>query len=425
MSTSEENVGATVKRIPAFTAVKELVERVLPGAALPMARLRTTIYAFCANPLASCFHIAGEIGAGKSTAARVIAMAKRLAPLKAPAAARILKDLRFERPGLISQLLMPWYVELPLTGLAETAAESQLFGVAAKTFTNVAPRSGVFELASTARGVSSEAAAVTGGAVFLDEIAELPMQLQAKLLPVLSGGAYYRLGGEGDALTYKGITITASWKPLDERTIRPDLLSRISDYVGKVPHLEERLEDFDSLVHDIHAHLSRLLAERIDQITKGDSTADRDALSNLLEEVETLDATLIAALRAVPWRLHGNMRGLVRAMERIIIGKEDPAHVISELRPSMGDGTGSRKSVASNPDAMYRVRLARGPNGDGLAKHVKDLQKSESIALRTFLLSEPGRIEELAKALRLEPESLRVQVRQLGRDRTRREDGDD
>jgi len=81
MSTLEENVGATVKRIPAFTAVKELVELVLPGAALPMARLRATIYAFCANPLASCFHIAGEIGAGKSTAARVIAMAKRLAHL--------------------------------------------------------------------------------------------------------------------------------------------------------------------------------------------------------------------------------------------------------------------------------------------------------------------------------------------------------
>ena len=60
----------------------------------------------------------------------------------------------------------------------------------------------------------SEAVQMTGGVVFLDEIGELIPAHQAKLLPVLSGGAFYRVGAEGsiEDLTFRGTLITATWK---------------------------------------------------------------------------------------------------------------------------------------------------------------------------------------------------------------------
>jgi hypothetical protein len=111
----------------------------------------------------------------------VIALTKRLSPLRVAEAKRIVEDIRYEGPNLIDRLwMMPWYVELSLTGLVDSIADSQLFGVAHKAFTDVAPRLGVFEKAASGGG---EGAGVTGGAVFLDEIGDLSPNLQMKLLP--------------------------------------------------------------------------------------------------------------------------------------------------------------------------------------------------------------------------------------------------
>ena len=70
-------------------------------------------------------------------------------------------------------------------------ADTQLFGVAPGAATGVKERLGVFEQAGRGRaGPGDVGAELTGGIVFLDEIADISYSLQAKLLPILSGGTY-------------------------------------------------------------------------------------------------------------------------------------------------------------------------------------------------------------------------------------------
>src|SRR6185312_7458576 len=173
------------------------------------------------------------------------ALLKRVAVMTAREAESFLELAPFSGPKLLDiRYLSSWYREMPLTGLVESLADLQLFGSSKGTFTGATDRAGIFESASTGqmhRGDVPVGAAVTGGVVFLDEIGDLAPNLQTKLLPVLSGGVFYRLGteGRGDAgLHFNGIVITASWKRLDGGRLRPDLLSRVAPYTIVLPGID-------------------------------------------------------------------------------------------------------------------------------------------------------------------------------------------
>ena len=226
---------------PAYPCMEVFLVRALPGKSGSIETLRRRILQFATNPSSKSVLLTGPIGAGKSTVARLIAMLKRVAHLDAASAEKILADVPFDRANQINSLYMTsWFVELALTGLVETLAEVQLFGAAKGAFTGAIPKPGIFELASVGRVSNTDvpiAAQTTGGIVFLDEIGDLSENLQAKLLPVLSGGSFYRVGDEGkrdSEIQFRGITISASWKPLNG-ILRPDLLSRLSASVINVP----------------------------------------------------------------------------------------------------------------------------------------------------------------------------------------------
>jgi DNA-binding NtrC family response regulator len=112
--------------------------------------------------------------------------------------------------------------------------ESQLFGHVRGAFTGATDsKSGFFE-------------EVGDGTLLLDEIADLPLDLQAKLLRVLENGEYYRLG-ETRARTSTARVLAASNKDLlsaiDSGTFREDLYHRLSVLTLRVPSLHERSED--------------------------------------------------------------------------------------------------------------------------------------------------------------------------------------
>src|SRR5258708_5775782 len=121
-----------------------VLERALPGRGRGIREVRERVIEFALNPLAKTLHIEGPIGAGKSTLARVIGMAKRIAPLIEKEATMQLEVLRFDESGRIDLKSMPWYVELPLTGLSESLAEAQLFGSVKGAFTGATERPGIF-----------------------------------------------------------------------------------------------------------------------------------------------------------------------------------------------------------------------------------------------------------------------------------------
>jgi transcriptional regulator of aromatic amino acid metabolism len=113
--------------------------------------------------------------------------------------ARAPYSLENARQDILSQKPLTWYRDISLAGLVETLAEAQLFGVGEKVATGVMPRVGLFEQAMTGH-IPSEAVGihdqlvraarenkrwaplVTGGVVLLDEIGDLAINLQAKLL---------------------------------------------------------------------------------------------------------------------------------------------------------------------------------------------------------------------------------------------------
>ena len=140
------------------------------------------------------------------------------------------------------------FVVFDCAAVAPTLIESELFGHARGAFTGArAARAGAFELAN-------------GGSVFLDEIGELPLDMQPRLLRVLEAGTVKRVGETG----YRRVdvrVIAASHRDLAAEVasgrFRSDLFYRLSVMLVKVPALRERLEDLPLLVEHFVRKLGR------------------------------------------------------------------------------------------------------------------------------------------------------------------------
>ena len=150
----------------------------------------------------------GETGAGKDVLARAIHY----------------ESPRVEEP----------FMNITCTAMPETLIESELFGYEEGAFTNASGRkSGLFELAHN-------------GTVFLDEIGDMPHNLQSKLLRVLEEKSFRRIGGTKDirvdcriiAATNRDLT-----QLIDEGKFREDLYYRLSAVPITVPPLRDRAED--------------------------------------------------------------------------------------------------------------------------------------------------------------------------------------
>jgi DNA-binding NtrC family response regulator len=126
------------------------------------------------------------------------------------------------------------FVHVNCSALPPSLVESELFGHEKGAFTDAkAARQGLFEMAE-------------GGTIFLDEIGDMPIELQAKILTVVEEGIYRRVGGTRDKSVRCRI-ITATNQPLEERVeqgkFRRDLLYRLNALTIRIPPLRERGED--------------------------------------------------------------------------------------------------------------------------------------------------------------------------------------
>lgn len=400
--------------------MSRFLELVLPGQSGCIVTVRDQILQFALNPTARAILLLGPIGSGKSTIARCIALLKRVAVMTANEAKTFLESARFTGPKQLDiRYLASWYREMPLTGLVDSLAESQLFGSSKGAFTGASDREGIFESASTGqmpRDDVAVAAAVTGGIVFLDEVGDLSPNLQAKLLPVLSGGVYYRLGTEGRggaSLQFKGVVITASWKRLDGGRLRPDLLSRIAPYSIVLPGIEERIDDLDLLVTDIEKLTIDSIRERIDNALKVDKKADREYWRTRMENLRGLDQAQRDVLRAAPWGKHGNLRGLTTAVEQIIGTGVDARLAVARL-PRMEEGPESVPAVESS--LLDRLlESARAPGG--LAANLRAIELEQRQRLQTILQDNPSTLKRLATSLGIDESKVKSQLRTIARAR--------
>lgn len=140
------------------------------------------------------------------------------------------------------------FVKINCSALPPALLESELFGYEKGAFTGaVHSKPGKFELASN-------------GVIFLDEIGDMPLPLQAKLLQVIQSGEFSRLGGIKDVKVNSWIISATNHdlvKDTQEGLFREDLYYRLNIIKIEIPPLQERIEDVPLLVeHFVQKHCS-------------------------------------------------------------------------------------------------------------------------------------------------------------------------
>ena len=143
----------------------------------------------------------------------------------------------------------PW-VDISCASLPEHLVESELFGYEKGAFSGAMnTKPGLFELAHQ-------------GTIFLDEVAELDPRMQVKLLRVLDGSPYYRLGGTRKITTDVRV-VAATNRPLDREVaggrFREELFHRLSQFEIRVPPLRARKDDIPVLAEYFLAAQERTL----------------------------------------------------------------------------------------------------------------------------------------------------------------------
>ena len=253
--------------------------------------------------------------------------------------------------------------------------ESELFGYEQGAFTGATKtKPGKFELCD-------------GGTIFLDEIGEMPVGLQAKLLQVLQDGTFSRLGSRAPMRTDVRVIAATNVnmkKAMAEKNFREDLYYRLNGISLLLPPLRERLEELP------------LLSEYF--IRKG---ADRYGLDPL-----PLTPALLHALCRHPWP--GNLRELENVINRYLILRDERA-VIEELTP--GFGTLDRAPMPEEP--------LHPSTEHGLKDMVRGLKgEAESIRIANTLKEKGWNRKEVARELQISYKALLYKIKQYELKRT-------
>jgi two-component system response regulator AtoC len=201
------------------------------------------------------------------------------------------------------------FIPVNCGAIPENLLESELFGHKKGSFTSAdSDRVGLFEEAS-------------GGTLLLDEIGELPQQLQVKLLRALQEGEIRRVG-ESTSREVDVRVVAATAKDLEsevkDKTFRSDLFYRINVLNIHLPPLRHRTEDIPALVRHFVSHYNDVLGL---QITGFASNA-------------------MKAMLAYPWP--GNVRELQNVVERALVLADGPEIEAEQLPPNVRDPQGER-----------------------------------------------------------------------------------
>jgi formate hydrogenlyase transcriptional activator len=237
------------------------------------------------------------------------------------------------------------FVKLNCAAIPTGLLESELFGHERGAFTGaIAQRVGRFELANR-------------GTVFLDEIGEIPLELQPKLLRVLQEREFERLGSTRTLRTDARL-IAATNRDLEamvnDQKFRSDLYYRLNVFPVRVPALRERPEDIPLLVRHFVQQFSRRMNKSIDTIAS--------------ETMSTL----------VRYRWPGNIRELQNVIERAVILSNGPVLRVQtdELHVrtgATGEGSVLRESRSDAPPVSN--------HGEGnLRAALDDAERQEIIA---------------------------------------------
>jgi formate hydrogenlyase transcriptional activator len=249
--------------------------------------------------------------------------------------------------------------------------ESEMFGHERGAFTGaIAQRTGRFELAHR-------------GTVFLDEIGEIPLELQPKLLRVLQEREFERLGSSRTQRTDARL-IAATNRDLTamvaEQKFRSDLYYRLNVFPIRVPALRERPEDIPLLVR----HFAQQFSRRTNR------------------SIETIPSETMNALVRYSWP--GNIRELQNVIERAVIVSTGPV-----LKVPAGDL--KDRASAADPQIEETSPLDRGRNMRGVLEDTERKQILNALEQTRWIVAGP---HGAAKLLGMKRSTLQSRMQKLG-----------
>ena len=316
----EHGFEGIVGESPALRAVLRKVQQVAPA--------ETTVL------------LTGETGTGKELIARALHQGSP----------------RRERP----------LIKVNCGAIPQGVVESELFGHEKGAFTGALQRrTGRFELADK-------------GTLFMDEVGELPLDTQVKLLRVLQEHEFERVGSQQTQRVDVRL-VAATNRDLEQEVaaqrFRTDLYYRLNVFPIRVPPLRERPSDIPLLVNHFLRQFQRKLAKPLKGVT----------------------AESMARLERYSWP--GNIRELQNVLERACVLSPGPVvEILDELRPLGGRGAESAVPVVRHDTTIT-------------------LEENERMHIRQVVAATGGRIEGAdgaAAVLGINPSTLRSRMKKLG-----------
>ncbi|MDR2088978.1 MAG: sigma 54-interacting transcriptional regulator [Clostridiales Family XIII bacterium] len=252
------------------------------------------------------------------------------------------------------------FIKVSCVSIPETLFESELFGYAPGSFTGALKngKPGYFERAHM-------------GTVFLDEIGDMPLSVQAKLLQVLQEKEFMRVGGtEKQSVDVRIIAATNRdlREAIANKAFREDLFYRLNVIEFHLPPLRARAEDTIALAESFIEKYNRILGARVTGISEPAKEA----------------------LRAYPWP--GNIRELENAIERaanyVWEGELGPENLPAQIRASARAAAPAR---SSHRDAVLRFEKER------ILSILEETHGNKSAAARMLHMSRSAFYDKLAK----------------------------
>ncbi len=267
-------------------------------------------------------------------------------------------------------------VKVNCAAIPDNLVESELFGHEKGAFTSaVARRIGRFELARD-------------GTLFLDEVGELPLAIQVKLLRVLQDGDFERVGGTETLISNARIIAATNRdlaKAIEGGSFRSDLFYRLNVFPILVPSLSERRDDIPLLIDSFIQQFNRRMGKQI----------------------ESIDAQSMQYLCARQWP--GNIRELLHVIERAMILCDGACLTVEVTEPV--PSRASESDAASSQSTALALQTAEIPSV------VPTLEDSQREHIRRALQQTGGVVDGpggAAAMLGLKPSTLRSRMKRLG-----------